>query len=380
MINSNKKTVHILIGPQGSGKTYWANNVLMKHRKDIVRISQDDQGRRGHRELFTKCISEGKSVVVDRMNFNFDQRRRYTEQVSGKDYKIIFVWFNITRETCLFRMKTRKDHPTISVDADHNAILDFYFNEFKSPSLHEYHELITIGENKKANTLDLRNICLDNRTIVVGDIHGCFDEFMMLLDRCEYLAGDIVVATGDLVDRGPKIKETLRWFRDTPGVYTVMGNHDNKVMRYWKGNPVKITNGLDRTIEQCRDFDPTLWAALFQSLPEIIRLCDVDKKPMYVVHAGVDGRKPIEQQRTETCLYVRHLDGDNFFDEEGGVPWWETLDGSYTVLSGHIINEDAHPHQYAYCLDGGACQGEKLRALVINGDEHQIVEVKCNSL
>lgn len=372
------KSVYVLIGPQGSGKTYWAKNVLTKHKKDIVRISQDDQGRQGHRDLFSKCIREGRSVVVDRMNFNFEQRDRYTRDAYANGYDVVYVWFNITKDICLRRLATRKDHPTIAPDADHSGMLDFYFCKFEKPSCQEYDDMFTIGLKGHCCMLDLRPRCFEKRVIVVGDIHGCFDEFTALLDKCEYIAEDIVVATGDLVDRGPKIKETLRWFRDTPGAYTVMGNHDNKLMRYWKGNPVKIANGLDNTIEQCHDLDPTPWAAWLQSIPQMIRLCDVDNKPMYVVHAGVDGRRPIEQQRTETCLYVRHLDGKDFLDQEGGIPWWDTLSGEYTVASGHIITEHVRPNESAFCLDGGAYQGGELRALVLNGDIDNICKVVSN--
>jgi len=229
-----------------------------------------------------------------------------------------------------------------------------------------------------AKILDIREHCCDKRIIVVGDIHGFFDEFMGLLDKCGYRSGDIVVATGDLVDRGPKIRETLLWFRDTPGAYTVEGNHDNKAKRYWLGNPVKIVNGLDCTIKQCADFEPAEWTANLGLLAQIIRLPDINGKPFYIVHAGVDGRTPIEQQKQETCLYVRYLDGTDFFDQQDGMPWWETLDGSYIVASGHIISDNAHPCEHAYCLDGGACNGKQLRAMVINNGKHKIVEIDVN--
>lgn len=373
------KTIYILIGPQGSGKTHWATNVLLTQSDTpIIRVSQDEQGKHHHR-VFQECIKSGASMVIDRMNFNFEQRDRYSHLASENGYKIIFVWFNVGKETCLRRLATRKGHPTVAHDVDHNDMLDFYFREFEQPRCSEYDELLTIGEKGRCSILDLRNRCCGKRVIVVGDIHGCFDEFAALLAKCEYRVDDIVVATGDLVDRGRKVRETLRWFRNTPGAYSVEGNHDNKYKRYLIGNPVKIANGLGCTLEQCEDLNPTSWAAWLQSLPQMIRLCDINKKPMYVVHAGVDGRRPVEKQRIETCLYVRNLDGKDFFDEKG-TPWWETLTGDYIVVSGHIISENAHPNESTYCLDGGACEGGVLRAFVIENGECNVVEVNCDDM
>lgn len=231
-----------------------------------------------------------------------------------------------------------------------------------------------------SHTLDISGICNHRKVIIVGDIHGCFDEFMELLKECNYNDMDIVVATGDLVDRGPKIRETLLWFYVTSNTFSVMGNHDNKVIRYWKGNPVTISHGLDKTIEQTDDISDETIASLSRWIgnwPHIIRLANRKGKPVYVVHAGVDGRKPIDHQRIETCLYARYLDGKDFCDEQG-IPWWETLTGDYTVISGHIRTDDVHPCRHAFCIDGGAHEGGKLRALVIQHGECVVKEIDCS--
>lgn len=233
-----------------------------------------------------------------------------------------------------------------------------------------------------SHTLDISGICKHRKVIVVGDIHGCFDQFMALLKECDYNDMDIVVATGDLVDRGPQIREVLTWFYVTGNSFTVMGNHDNKLTRYWKGNPVRISHGLDKTIEQMDGMGDDTIDTLSQWIrnwPHMIRLADRKGKPMYVVHAGVDGRKPIESQRIETCLYARYLDGKDFFDEQG-IPWWETLTGDYTIVSGHIRTDDVHPCRHAFCIDGGAYEGGKLRALVMHHGECTVKEVDCAHL
>jgi predicted phosphodiesterase len=41
------------------------------------------------------------------------------------------------------------------------------------------------------------------RVIVIGDVHGCVDEFRDLLIRAKYMPGDLVLLLGDLVAKGP---------------------------------------------------------------------------------------------------------------------------------------------------------------------------------
>ncbi|OUR74003.1 bis(5'-nucleosyl)-tetraphosphatase (symmetrical) [Methylophaga sp. 41_12_T18] len=63
----------------------------------------------------------------------------------------------------------------------------------------------------------------------IGDIQGCFDELMRLLDQVKFdPAVDQVWLAGDLVNRGPNSADVLRFARDmgTERVKVVLGNHD----------------------------------------------------------------------------------------------------------------------------------------------------------
>lgn len=65
-------------------------------------------------------------------------------------------------------------------------------------------------------------------TYIVGDIQGCFDELQALLTQAGFCAdNDHLWLAGDLVARGPKSLETLRFVRDLGDNATVvLGNHD----------------------------------------------------------------------------------------------------------------------------------------------------------
>jgi serine/threonine protein phosphatase 1 len=43
------------------------------------------------------------------------------------------------------------------------------------------------------------------RTMVIGDIHGCYDELTMLLEEARFSQDDKVVAVGDLTVKGRRV-------------------------------------------------------------------------------------------------------------------------------------------------------------------------------
>ncbi len=65
-------------------------------------------------------------------------------------------------------------------------------------------------------------------TYAIGDVQGCFDELKMLLAQINFNSDrDQLWFCGDLVNRGPKSLDTLRFIKSLEGnAISVLGNHD----------------------------------------------------------------------------------------------------------------------------------------------------------
>lgn len=122
------KRVTLLVGPPGSGKSTLAKEFCDKG--GVVYINQDKQGKE-HLHLFDLAILEGKSIVVDRMNFSKGQRARYLDIARSHGYSTHITVLHESYNTCLTRIRARKNHETIKDEKACRGALQTFFTKYE---------------------------------------------------------------------------------------------------------------------------------------------------------------------------------------------------------------------------------------------------------
>ncbi|MCM1258136.1 MAG: metallophosphoesterase [Roseburia sp.] len=68
---------------------------------------------------------------------------------------------------------------------------------------------------------------------VISDIHGCYREFLMMLERIKFSDRDRLFLAGDYIDRGMQSYEMLKWLEHCPAnIYPIRGNHEEEFAAY----------------------------------------------------------------------------------------------------------------------------------------------------
>jgi serine/threonine protein phosphatase 1 len=199
------------------------------------------------------------------------------------------------------------------------------------------------------------------RTIVVGDIHGCYDELMELLDKVRFKPSDRVVSVGDLITKGPKSREVLELFMTDDRFSTVIGNHDLALRRRWNGEDIDLKPSQKEAHKELKG-EKDLYTPFLNALPFTI-----DLETHLVVHAGLRPNVELYSQTTGDLTRLRTLGPDR--ESEEGTPWYHVYQGEKTVLFGHWPSAEPRRGPKALGLDTGCVYGYNLTAYIIETDE-----------
>tara|TARA_R110002073_G_C9481859_1_gene580112 strand:- start:3248 stop:4078 length:831 start_codon:yes stop_codon:yes gene_type:complete len=167
-------------------------------------------------------------------------------------------------------------------------------------------------------------------TYAIGDLQGCYAELQNLLDKINFdQTNDRLWFVGDLINRGPKSLECLRFVKSLGNsARTVLGNHDLHLLAV--ANNVRKPHRKDTLDEIMNAEDSDELLSWVRNLP--LLECDTDLN-FNMVHAGLPPQWSLSQaielaQETETLL--RSDQFDDFIQQMyGDLPnrWSEKLEG-----------------------------------------------------
>ncbi len=214
------------------------------------------------------------------------------------------------------------------------------------------------------------------RIFAVGDIHGCNDETVILLDHLKgaqkLTQDDLVIFIGDYVDRGPQSKEvidTLLRFRDEfPRSIFLRGNHEDMMLSFLgeegrEGKAYLYNGGADTLLsygvpkegspEEVRSNFvkalPPEHAGFLQRLENYVLIGDY-----CFVHAGLNPLRDIRAQIEADLFWIREefISNIHFFKK--------------TIVFGHTPYEDVMFHlPYKIGIDTGLVYGNCLTCIEV---------------
>lgn len=249
-------------------------------------------------------------------------------------------------------------------------------------------------------------------TYVVGDVHGCGEALHALLEQCGFDADrDRLWLVGDLVNRGPRSLEVLRWARRTAErmverMVAVLGNHDLHLVSRHAGvaerrsrdtfNAVLDAPDVDRLVSWLRwrplihreDDHLLVHAGLLPSwtpgeavrrgreAEALLRSEGGPRRLLAKAEPGIDDDDPASPRaaltaltRLRTCTVEGrpcHFSGPPEAAPSGCLPWFRVpgrRSTGVTVLCGHWAALGLHREPGVVALDSGAAWGGSLSAL-----------------
>lgn len=210
------------------------------------------------------------------------------------------------------------------------------------------------------------------RTIIVGDVHGCAEELQLLLRRCGYAKGDRVVLAGDLVAKGPDSHGVVQFAREN-GMLAVLGNHDAFAIAHRHDAGKQSQQGRRSYLASLTVKD---WEYL-QALPLVLHLGSPKPgEPAYVVvHAGLVPGVPFDKQKREHMLSLRSIadTGEPTSRLLLHYPWAARWQGPEKIVFGHDAVRGLQQWPMAVGLDTGCVYGRLLTALIL--PEGELVQI-----
>jgi protein phosphatase len=235
---------------------------------------------------------------------------------------------------------------------------------------------------------------------IIGDIHGCYDELVQLLATLGHeslldpevepaLEGAMprIIFVGDIVDRGDRIMDAVKLvYRLCRRGYalSVIGNHDDRFLRWLLGKKIEPRHGLQETIDEFEAMPPSqreewqdILTDFFCNLPWAVR---IDHGRAIVAHAAWHGDLH-EASPDKLRAYTLYGPTTGRKTSEGfpeRIDWAPGYTGPELVVFGHQVYDAPYIHQHAIGIDTGCVFGGALTAL--RYPELEVVSVKSHRM
>jgi protein phosphatase len=401
-----------LVGVSGSGKSTFAKahfKTTETLSSDYFRslVSDDENDQSVTKDAFEilheaagRRLKNHKLTVVDATNVQSEARKPILELAKKYHCFAVAIVLDLPEGTALKRNLGRANRNFGSkVIARQSQDLKRTIKNLKAEG---FRYIYVLNSEEEINSAIIRRekLWTDKKDEtgpfdIIGDIHGCYDELLLLLGKLGYQvqtsgigqapaavlppAGRRLIFLGDLCDRGPKTPEVIKLVRHLVkfnGALCVAGNHDVKLVKYLSGRNVKMTHGLQESADQLSKLPEDQKKDIKDFLDGLISHFVLDDGKLVVAHAGL---KEEFHGRSSGAVREFSLYGETTGEiDEYGQPvrsnWARDYRGKPLVVFGHTPVLEAEFFNNTICLDTGCVFGGELTAL--RYPERELISVK----
>ena len=392
-----------LVGPSGSGKSVFASKHFRPTEvvsSDACRamVSDDANDQAATPDAFALLnfiaatrLRAGRLTVIDATNVQPYARKSLVGLARDHDCLPVAIVLDMPESLCLARNEGRPDRSfgarVVRRQAEQlrrslRGLRREGFRHIFILNSPEEVEEVSIERTPLWTNLQYEHGPFD----IIGDVHGCFDELVILLERLGYEFGGRpgaggehgftvthpqarkAVFLGDLVDRGPGVARVIRlvmnMVRDGTAL-CVAGNHESKLVRKLRGRNVQISHGLAESLEQLEMEPPEFRQRAEAFLDGLISHYVLDDGNLVVAHAGM---KPEYQGRASArvrdfCLYGETTGETDEFGLPVRYNWAAEYRGRAAVVYGHTPVAEPAWLNNTINIDTGCVFGGELTAL-----------------
>ena len=225
------------------------------------------------------------------------------------------------------------------------------------------------------------------RVVVITDIHGCFDECGRLLEKLGFdSARDRLINLGDTIDRGPKIYEVFKFFRDLKEemgerCVLIRGNHEQMMLDATKDSPRRrdykdlwYMNSGEKTVFAFLNHKHKIseYRDWYEQMPYYY-----EEDRFVCAHACMKDEDP-EKNTIETLIWGRDTDYEGKLLLTGHTPYQVPLYFNGSSPVGEITEGiwGRLPAKGMIALDTGCVFGNRLTGMLIEGDRFKVESVE----
>lgn len=406
----------VLIGASGSGKSTFAHNHFKATEvlsSDFCRglVSDDENDQSATSDAFeilyfvaAKRLAAGRLTVIDATNVQPEDRKKLMTLAKQYHCLATAIVFNLPEKICQERNKERSDRQ-FGPHVVRRQLMHLH-KSLRSLRTEGFHHIYTLTSPEQIAEVSIERVRLWSNLKhehgpfdIIGDIHGCFAELSILLQKLDYAViapessddhfqishpdGRKIIFLGDLVDRGPATPAVLRLAMDAVAAgiaLCVPGNHDTKLLRKLTGKNVSLTYGIVESLTQLEQEPAQLKERFVEFINAMVSHYVLDDGKLVVAHAGLPATMHGRGSRAvrEFALYGETT-GET---DEFGLPirynWAADYRGHAMVVYGHTPTPEPTWLNHTIDIDTGCVFGGSLTAL--RYPENEIVSVPAQQV